>query len=312
MTTSPPVVPAAASTAPVLTIAQYPKRPSTATTGALGVREMHINNRIWAGVGRIDRKRLVLAIATVSVINVLVDVSNSLVLRVSIGLVLVTLTNLYKLGEYTAMCEGPHPYIPAINTAKVELVYSVLGEICENVLHFTAVTPWDATSLLQLCADVKTAWNDNVKANLSTSASLEKIRATDLATATGASVEYTTGLPITGTIGNAVTNTMQTVVTKLTTDGRGRSRRGRIYNIGIPDNAVTNNQITTTYAGQLTTAWNDFRSDILASTSAAPLTIVSYCQNKFWLAEAEAYAVTGASTDIYVDSQRRRGHGRGM
>jgi len=273
---------------------------------------MHINNRILARISRTDRKLIALAILVVSAANVLADLTSLLAVRISIGLTLVTLTYLYKLGEYTAMCEGPHPYIPAVNTAKVELVYSVLDEICENVLHFTAVTPWDATSLAQLCADVKTAWNDNVKANLSTSAILNKIRATDLASATGASVEYVTGLPLTGTIGNAVTNTMQTVVTKLTTDGRGRSRRGRIYNVGIPDNAVTNNQITGTYAGQLTTAWNDFRADVLASTSAAPMTIVSYCQNKFWLAEAETYAVTGASTDVYVDSQRRRGHGRGQ
>jgi len=80
----------------------------------------------------------------------------------------------------------------------------------------------------------------------------------------------------------------------------------------MPDNTVTNNRITDAYAQDLTDAWNNFRTEVLTGPEEAIQVIVSLCQDKAWLETGEAYAVVDASTDVWVDSQRRRLHGRGQ
>ena len=273
---------------------------------------MHIYNRIITWHPRLDRRRAAVVTLTVAVVMALVDPFVPRWVHGALTAILAILAYLGKLEERDTMCEGPHPYIPVVQVAKVELVYEVLDQIVENVLHFSKVTPWTVSDLLILGSEVKDSWASNLRNNQSTDAILNKIRLTDLTTETSASVEYVTGLPMAGTIGNGVENGAQTIATKFTTDGRGRSRRGRVYNIGIPDNAVTNNRITDAYAQDLTDGWEAFRSDILGGTSAAIMVVVSLCQGKAWLEEGEAYAITGTSTDVWVDSQRRRLHGRGQ
>lgn len=210
------------------------------------------------------------------------------------------------------MCEGPHPYIPATNVTKAELVYTQLGEVVENVLHFSTISPLSGDELLQLGGEIRAAWEANIRPLISVSASLFKIRLTDLTTEIGPSVEYTTGLPLAGSESNPVTNGAQTVTTKFTTAGRGRSRRGRLYNVGMPDSFATNNQISAANAALYTAAWNGFREDMLLASLSAIQVIVSYCGDKTWRTEALITAVTGASTEVFLDSQRRRLHNRGQ
>jgi len=210
------------------------------------------------------------------------------------------------------MCEPPRPYIPATGVARVDMTYLVLGETAMNVIHFFMLGGWNTDQLNELAAAVKVAHTDNLKPHQSESASLERINCTDLTTQTGPSIEYTTGLPVIGSIGNAVANTMQTVATKFGTAGRGRSKRGRAYWVGVPDNAVVLNKITSTYAGQISNAWNDFFNDVSVAIDGAFGVVVSYCQNKVWLENADITVITHFSTEVYVDSQRRRGPGRGI
>jgi len=273
---------------------------------------MHIYNRIFTWLVRDHRRQMLMAQLVVQVVIAAWGSGVPNLLHAALTIAVTVLTYLGKLEERDTMCEGHHPYIPVVQVAKVELVYEVLDQIVENVLHFSKVTPWTVSDLLILGSEVKDSWASNLRNNQSTDAILNKIRLTDLTTETSASVEYVTGLPMAGTIGNGVENGAQTIATKFTTDGRGRSRRGRVYNIGIPDNAVTNNRITDAYAQDLTDGWEAFRSDILGGTSAAIMVVVSLCQGKAWLEEGEAYAITGTSTDVWVDSQRRRLHGRGQ
>jgi len=273
---------------------------------------MHIYNRISIWLDKDRRRQVLLAQLVLQVVIAAWTSGVPTLVHAALTILVAVLSFLGKLEERDTMCEGPHPYIPVTNVAKCELVYTVLDQIVENVLHFSNTVPWNVTSLLQLGADAKDAWAANLRNNQSTDAQLIKIRLTDLTTETGAAVEYVTGLPLAGTIGNGVENGAQTIATKFTTDGRGRSRRGRAYNIGIPDNAVTNNRITDTYAQEITDGWEAFRSDILGGTTAAIMVVVSLCQGKSWLEEGEAYAITGTSTDVWVDSQRRRLHGRGQ
>lgn len=209
-------------------------------------------------------------------------------------------------------CTGPHAYIPAEFTNKIEMIYNVLGETCVNVVHMQGVAALDAAALVTLGDAVITAWAAELKPHQSNSVSLVMVRCTDLTTATGAVVERTTGLPQTGTIGNAVANGAQTVATKFAGAGRGRSLRGRAFWIGAPDNAVVANAITPTYATQISDAWRDF---FIAVQTLLPLlghVVVSYCSGGFWRGEALVTPIVNYSTDIYVDSMRSRLAGRGI
>jgi len=273
---------------------------------------MHIYNRIPVSWPRISGRKLAVVTLAVSVVMVVLEPLLPRWLHTTLTAILSLLAYLGKLGERDTMCEGPHPYIPVPNTAKCEMIYTVLDEVVENVLHFFKASPWNVATLLSLGASVKGAWDLYIQPNQSTDCVLTRIKLTDLASQTGASVEYVAGLPLAGTIGNGVENGAQTVVTKLLTPGRGRSRRGRIYNIGMPDNTVTNNRITDAYAQDLTDAWNNFRAEVLTGAEEAVQVIVSQCQGKAWLETGETYEVVDCSTDVWVDSQRRRLHGRGQ
>jgi len=273
---------------------------------------MHIYNRIWTWLVKDHRRQMLIAQLVLQVVIAAWGSGVPTLLHAALTISLALLAYMGKLEERDTMCEGPHPYIPVVQVVKTELVYEVLDQVVENVLHFSKVTTWTISDMLEFAAQVKSAWNDNIRPNQSTDCALTKIRVTDLTTETSAAIEYVTGLPLIGAIGNGVENGAQTVATKFITAGRGRSHRGRAYNVGMPDNTVTNNRITDAYAQDLTDGWNQFRADILGGTQEAIQVIVSLCQGKAWLEEGEAYAVIDSSTDVWVDSQRRRLHGRGM
>jgi len=273
---------------------------------------MHIYNQIFKWLVKDHRRQVLIAQLVVQVVIAAWGSGVPTLLHAALTILLAVLATMGKLEERDTMCEGPHPYIPVVNVAKCEMVYEVLGEIVENVLHFSKITPWTVATLLSLGATVKGAWDLYIQPQQSTDAILNKIRLTDLTTQFAAAVEYVDGLPMAGTIGNGVENGAQTVATKLITPGRGRSRRGRIFNVGMPDNTVTNNRITDTYAQDLTDAWNNFRNEVLTGPEEAIQVVVSLCQGKAWLETGEAYAVVDCSTDVWVDSQRRRLHGRGQ
>jgi len=91
----------------------------------------------------------------------------------------------------------------------------------------------------------------------------------------------------------------------------GRSHRGRVYLAGLPENAVTGNEITPTYRTTLVTAVANFAGGVTGIMDAAHV-IVSTCQDGAWLTNAEVTPVNSYSADVYVDSQRRRLTGRGI
>jgi len=273
---------------------------------------MHIYNRIWTWLVKDRRRQVLIAQLVLQAVIAAWGSGVPTLLHAALTISLALLAFLGKLEERDTMCEGPHPYIPVVQVVKTELVYEVLDQVVENVLHFAKVTPWTISDLLVFGEEVVAAWANNIKAVQSTDCALTKVKLTDLTTETSPAIEYVTALPQFGSIGNGVENGAQTIATKFVTAGRGRSHRGRAYNVGMPDNTVTNNRITDAYAQDLTDAWEGFRADILAGSAGAIQVIVSLCQGKSWLEEGEAYAVIGASTDVWVDSQRRRLHGRGM
>jgi hypothetical protein len=188
--------------------------------------------------------------------------------------------------------------------------YSSRGGECENVLHFEFATAPTETELNQLGHDLVQWYRDAVRAQQSNEVFLNQIIITDLTTETGPQVVYTTDLPQQGDAAFSVMPSNVTVAISMRTGFRGRSNRGRSYWIGMVDENVTGDLITTGFADALQAAWEALLTgDFLTHNEA--LVIVSYCSGGAWRLTGHTSAVKTIVVDRTLDSQRRRLLGRG-
>lgn len=206
------------------------------------------------------------------------------------------------------------PFVPMLNTAQAELVFTKDGQKCQYVLHYStdiAVT----VGLMTELGEALVNWYDNSYAALQhVSVTLEEVTLTDMSDQFEAVLNYTTGLPLPGTrTGDALPNNVAAVTTKRT-PFRGRSFRGRIYNFGMvffDTNSANRSQWSPTFVGNVTSAWDAARTFDL--TSAEWLMVVaSTVSGGVQRENAVLSPVTNFTTDSNVDSQRRRLVGRGQ
>ena len=201
-------------------------------------------------------------------------------------------------------------FIPAPNTARVELVYNDIGQVTENVFHFRFDHEPDAADLNSLCAALVSWWTTNMQPITSVGAQLFKILARDMTVEGGVGIEYTTGLPLSGTGTSALTSSV-TVATKLSTGLTGRNFRGRSYFIGMPADALSAdpNIISTTFAAAVDAAFEALIG--VAITEGTELVVASFFHDNAPRISAVLTPIISASVDRFVDSQRRRLTGRG-
>ncbi len=202
------------------------------------------------------------------------------------------------------MCIGTHPFIPAENTVKVEMVYNTPGGIAENTLYFADATSWDASDVGVIAGEIKAWWEDTIRNWQSTGVSLAKVRAQDISVEDGNFWEYTAGLPEAGLGATAVLPQNVTGAIKFSTGRAGRSYRGRNFFVGLGEAYVTGDTIDSTLIAGVMTGYEGL--DDPAVISKGHQVVVSYCQNGEWLTDAVVTAVNGRSFDNTVDSQRRR------
>ena len=202
------------------------------------------------------------------------------------------------------MCIGTHPFIPALNTAKVEMVYQTPGGIAENVLYFTDATSYDPTDIGVLSGEIKAWWDDTLRNWQSSSMSLIKVRAQDISVEDGAFWEYTAGLPSPGLAPATILPGNVTGAIKFSTGRAGRSFRGRNFFIGLSEPYVTGDTIDPVLIAGVMTSYAGL--DDPAVISKGKQSVVSLCHNGVWLTDAVTTPVNGRSMDNTVDSQRRR------
>jgi hypothetical protein len=210
------------------------------------------------------------------------------------------------------MCTGPHPFIPAPNTAKLEMVYTFQGTFAENVVYFQNPSGWNATSLALLNSAAFTAWSARIKPAQTSQLTLVRLKATDVAVDNGAYNELSPTSGNTGTEASPPTALGSTVAIKFTTGLSGRSQRGRLFFIGLTEDATDGNKLNLGFGASLADSYKLFMQDIEADIPDTKHVVVSYCTDKAWRTTAGIQEVTGYSADDYIDSQRRRLTGRGM
>lgn len=196
-------------------------------------------------------------------------------------------------------------------TTRCELVYSYKGQLAMNVLHYKSLAEPDADDLNAFAAEMVSQWNSHMKALTHEDASLVAVRATSLDSEFAPGIEYTTGLPLEGSLGGTGLPSNVTVAVRFLTDLRGRSYRGRAFQIGMGSTQITdgNNEITPTYQTALRLAWIALQS--IESDPVFAQCVVSRVSGGVVRPVGVATDVTGVAIDLVLDSQRRRLHGRG-
>lgn len=205
------------------------------------------------------------------------------------------------------------PFIPVQGVAQVEMVYSYLGQVCENVYHVIqgdgATAP--TVAQMQAMAAAFEGW-ENVVAKLdrNTAVSLTEIVVRDLTTQSGPAIVRFPTAPINGQVGSQAMPGNVTAAIKWSTALRGRSFRGRSYFIGISASHVTGDQLTAGARAAYESDANNLITRVLA-VQGCTLVVVSYAHNKFWRDAGLVTPITVATVDPNLDSQRRRLAGRG-
>lgn len=202
-------------------------------------------------------------------------------------------------------------FIPVPNTASVEAIFDVFGQKVENVYHVSQSSPFTETALAQAASAFVDWYGLHGKTLTGGYCSLAKIVAKDLTSADGPAIEYNTGLPIAGTAPAAQAAPLNvTCAVSFGTAKRGRSYRGRIYQIGLNVSQYNENQITGGMQSALITAY----AALVAAfhTAGFDMCVVSRFANKAPRAQGVHTTITSVNVDVNLDSQRRRLTGRGQ
>jgi len=211
------------------------------------------------------------------------------------------------------MCTGTHDFIPAPGVAKLEFVYEQEGQQMENVLHFHQDAEWTASDLALLCSAGASAWATDLAPQIAVNVVNILVKATDMEVEGGAYAEF---FPVSspGSMGGTALPNGISIRIRATTGTTGRTRRGGPFHVGLVTACLdtTNyNDITTTYATDVTGAWQAFKSS-LEAINGSKMVITSYCLNNVWRTVAVSTPVVALSvSDLHLDRQWRRMPPRG-
>jgi hypothetical protein len=208
-------------------------------------------------------------------------------------------------------------FIPAPNTAQVNIRYLYAGQQIENTLYFHKGSAFSGTDLQDLADSVNDHWASDVMIDLSNALQMTSVYVVDLTTASSGVATHTeshTG----SNSGSAATPGNVAFCLKFTTASRGRSFRGRIYLPGIPIGyESTPGILNQSDADTLLEDVQGAIGQIVADTGLTHVVVSRYSGvdvngDPIPRATALSTPVTGYSyTDRNSDSQRRRLPGRG-
>jgi len=214
------------------------------------------------------------------------------------------------------MCTGPRPFIPAGNAVKLDLIYTLDLQRVMNVVYINGADVWSSENMQDLASNAAGQWETNIAPLVADNLQLVLVRVTALNVPSAFGVEYEPVTPIFGDVSGGSLPNNVTLTTKFSSGLTGRSRRGRIYTPAIPRSSVTTsaiNEVTAVLAGDFSSSWANFFADLVASTdNAAAHVVASFCADGEWRDEALLTPVISYSTNVTLDSQRRRLPERGL
>lgn len=195
------------------------------------------------------------------------------------------------------------------DVARFAMEYLWQGELAVNVFHVAYESPWTENDLDIVCSALMDWFNNEAKSDVSSTVSLEVIRARDLSTETGPQLDYTDGLPITATSAAASAPNNCTFAVQWRTAKSGRSYRGRTFHIGLTTTKYSANQLTPANTTAFETVYNSLITAI--TTSGYTMVVLSRYANGTQRPSGVYEPITSCRINRTLDSMRRRLPGRG-
>ena len=200
--------------------------------------------------------------------------------------------------------------LPVPNTMRVEILYRLYNQVVQNVYYVESPSGVDAVSLDDALSNFAGWAASDLQPLMSSDLIFTGVVVTNISVEGGGqgTFEQVGGLP--GSIGSPAEPGNVSDCISQRTDRIGRSYRGRKYIAGIPANKRTGNTIDTTWAGQIVAQF-DALIGILQAVNLF-LVVVSRTLDGIERLTPVATRVTNhTTTDLFIDSQRRRLTGRG-
>jgi len=203
-------------------------------------------------------------------------------------------------------------FIPVENCAHVLIQGSLFGQQVDNDLYFRHTTgPIAASDLVTLATDIGSWWTTTIVPLLNEQYTAIFARARDLTTQFGFSSEVSLGATAGGVTGESAPNNC-TMAVSFRTAFVGRSNRGRNYVPVLTNSQVTDNTIDAGFATDIVNGY----ALLIAGGGATPAGWTWVVVSRFNAGLPRVAGVfneifTVLTTDLIVDSQRRRLPGRG-
>jgi len=201
-------------------------------------------------------------------------------------------------------------YVPAVNTAMVELRMALDGQRIENVVYAERTSAWTTTQLADVGQEVISWWATNMAPSLTNRVVLLEVFCTDLTTQTSPAVSSVPASVTDGAINSEALPNNCAITMSFRTASRGRSARGRNYLAGFASASVSGNIVDSALLADFVTAYELL--DAAFSVADAVHVVVSRRHNKANRSTAVMFPVTTyLFVDNIIDSQRKRLPGRG-
>ena len=207
-----------------------------------------------------------------------------------------------------------HPFIPAPNTALIEMVYTFGGEIIENTFHVQKGSPFTLAEL-QALVTVFDNWDSTgatkFQGQRPIGCTLIQIKSKGLDSQSAPVWIYTLPIARNGSVNQLPMPGNVTFCITLQTGHAGRSQRGRIFMPGlwvnIVGNTPNNNVIAASTANGFVASLNSLITQVAAIGTGYALVVTSYYNNGAWRTTASNTVITNAAyADLKIDNQRRR------
>lgn len=200
-------------------------------------------------------------------------------------------------------------FVPAEDTVRVTAEFNHVSVGCVNVFYVHSNFGWSAATMEDL-GEVLVAYFENAAhlAVISAQTSFRRVRLREMSTADGLqTVEEGSGTV--GTAGSNPAPGSVTAVASLRSGLAGRSRRGRLYHVGLDESMYTANTLGSADRAALET---EYERLVTAIAAGAPigvdweLVVASFVSGGVERSTALLTPVTTITVDSTIDTQRRR------
>lgn len=201
-------------------------------------------------------------------------------------------------------------FIPATNVLKADMIFDHIGQQCSNTHYALMAGAPSLTDLTDFAGTLVNWFDTQLQPLVSNGTALTKVLVRDMTVESGAAIEFTTDLPMSGTGGSALPGNV-TVANKWSTGLAGRSFRGRTYLVGLPvgNNTTSANLLDAGYASDLKDAYDALIADITVDDRT--FVVVSFFHDGAPRVSGLATEIIATTVNNQLDSQRRRLAGRG-